>query len=46
MRHLHRINPSGLGPALTLKLMGSRLGNTDFPHYYKDTVENANHMAK
>jgi len=26
--------------------MGSRLGNTDFPHYYKDTVENANHLAK
>ena len=38
--------PFGLGQMLTLKLMGNRLGNyTKKPHYYKDTVENANIMA-
>lgn len=46
MKPFRQINPLGIGPARTLKLMGSRLGNTDFPHYYKDTVENANHLAK
>ena len=30
-----------------LNLMGRRLGSLEIPpRYYKDTVENANHMAK
>ena len=43
--HLQNLQPFGLGANMTLKLLNRRLGNTDLPKYYKDTVDNANHMA-
>ena len=43
--HLQNLEPFGLGANMTLKLLNRRLGNTDLPKYYKDTVDNANHMA-
>ena len=44
---LENIYPYGLGAQMTLKLMGKRIGTTEMPpHYYKDTVENSNEMAK
>lgn len=33
------------GVNTAMKLMGARMGNLDFPKYYKDTVSRANEMA-
>jgi len=30
---------------MAMKLMGARMGNLDFPKYYKDTVDGANKIA-
>ena len=42
-----RIEPLSPSSNISLNLMGQRLGTLDIPpRYYKDTVEEANHMAK
>lgn len=43
---LRPIQPWGIGGIMAAKLMAKRLGNTDLPHYYPDTVEGANDQAK
>ena len=35
----------GIGANTAMKLMGARMGNLDFPKYYKDTVNGANEIA-
>lgn len=43
---INKLQLFGIGANMALKLMGGRTGHTDLPHYYKDTVQNANEMAK
>ena len=41
-----QIEPFGIGAQMTIKLMGNRIGRLQMPpHYYRDTVDNANLMA-
>ena len=41
-----QIEPFGIGAQISIKLMGDRIGRLKMPpHYYKDTVDNANLMA-
>ena len=41
-----QIEPFGIGAQMSIKLMGARIGRLQVPpHYYKDTVDNANLMA-
>lgn len=41
-----QIEPFGIGAQMSIKLMGNRIGRLQMPpHYYKDTVDNANLMA-
>ena len=42
----YKIQPVGIGANIAIKLMNNRMGNLDIPpHYYSDTVDNANLMA-
>ena len=42
----YKILPTNIGENNTITLMNRRMGNLDVPPtYYKDTIENANHMA-
>jgi len=40
------MQPFGVGASMAAKLMAKRMGVTDLPHYYPDTVEGANEIAK
>ena len=44
-RHMEELYPYFKGKNSNLRLMNSRLGNMDFPHYKPDTVEGALEMA-
>ena len=46
MKKIEKITPANIGANITLKLMAGRLGNLNVPpHYYPDTVDNANLMG-
>lgn len=45
-RRFDKLQFNGIEWQSALKLMGRRLGTTDLPRYYKDTVDGANDMAE
>jgi len=38
--------PNGIGAGIAMKLMNARLGYLNIPHYYKDTVDGTDNIAK
>ena len=43
---MEELQPYFKGKTSSLRLMNSRLGNLDLPHYRPDTVEGTNELAK